>query len=130
MKKEIVLTFPIPNGAILNANMPINFRVKAFKIKALRDLSYGLGTDLHIPKFKKCDIKIVVFPPSARRIDPPNFYPTVKPLIDGLTDANAWDDDDWKHLTSMTFLHGGEKSGIAQVYILKLIINGDVENNE
>jgi crossover junction endodeoxyribonuclease RusA len=28
-----------------------------------------------------------------RRRDPHNFYPTIKPIIDGLTDAGFWPDD-------------------------------------
>lgn len=28
-----------------------------------------------------------------RRRDPHNFYPTIKPIIDGLTDAGLWPDD-------------------------------------
>jgi crossover junction endodeoxyribonuclease RusA len=130
MSKTVTLTFPIPNGAILNANMPINYRVKAMRVKALRDLSFSLGTEMNIPEFKECTVKIIVYPPSSRRVDPPNFYPTVKPLIDGLTDAGAWADDDWKHLREMTFLHGGDKSNISQVYILKLVINGEVVTDE
>lgn len=35
-----------------------------------------------------------VFPVTTnRRRDPHNYYPTIKPIIDGLTDANLWPDD-------------------------------------
>jgi len=35
-----------------------------------------------------------VFPVTQnRRRDPHNYYPTVKPIVDGLTDANYWPDD-------------------------------------
>jgi len=35
-----------------------------------------------------------VFPVTTnRRRDPHNFYPTIKPIIDGLTDAGLWPDD-------------------------------------
>jgi crossover junction endodeoxyribonuclease RusA len=35
-----------------------------------------------------------IFPvTSNRRRDPHNYYPTIKPIIDGLTDANLWPDD-------------------------------------
>jgi len=34
------------------------------------------------------------FPVSQnRRRDPHNYYPTIKPIIDGLTDAGFWPDD-------------------------------------
>lgn len=127
MKKTVSIELPIPNVAILNANRPINYRVKAFKVKALRDVSHGMVLHLGFPKFKHCNVRVIVYPPSNRRVDPPNFYPTVKPIIDGMTDAGVWDDDDWKHLNEMTFAHGGKKSGIGQVYILKFIITGEVQ---
>lgn len=127
MIKEIKLELPIPNVSVLNANRPINYRVKAFKVNALRTVSYGMATELHFPKFKRCHVKVVVYPPSRRRVDPPNFYPSVKPIIDGMTDANVWEDDDWKHLEAMTFVHGGDISHIKQMYILKFIIVGEVE---
>lgn len=35
-----------------------------------------------------------IFPVSQnRRRDPHNYYPTVKPIVDGLTDAGFWLDD-------------------------------------
>lgn len=35
-----------------------------------------------------------VFPVTTnRRRDPHNYYPTIKPIIDGLTDAGLWPDD-------------------------------------
>lgn len=126
MEKEVVLELPIPNVAVLNANRPINFRVKAFKVNALRTLAYEMATKLNFPEYKRCSVKVVVFPPSKRRVDPPNFYPSVKPIIDGMTDANVWEDDDWKHVEAMTFVHGGDISHIKQMYILKFIIKGEV----
>ena len=46
---------------------------------------------------RRLDSKAVVrfvFPVSQnRRRDPHNYYPTIKPIIDGLTDANLWPDD-------------------------------------
>ena len=130
MNKTVTMTLPIPNVSILNANRPINFRVKAFKVKALRYVSCAMAQQLSMPEFSHCNVRIIVYPPSNRRVDPPNFYPTVKPIIDGMTDAGVWADDDWTHLNEMTFLHGGKKSGIAQVYILKFEINGEVLNND
>lgn len=126
--EKVVLTFPIPNGSILNANRPINFRVKAMKVKDLRDLSCMLALAQEVPEFKKCNVRVVVYPPTSRRVDPPNFYPTVKPIIDGMTDANVWADDDWTHIPEMTFVHGGKKSGIGGCYILEFIIEGELVN--
>lgn len=55
--------------------------------------------------FDKCHVSIGVSPPTSRRCDPPNYYPTIKPLIDGLTDSLWWQDDNFNHLKSMNFYY-------------------------
>lgn len=53
-----------------------------------------------------CHIGVIVCPPTDRRMDAPNWYPTVKALIDGLTDAGVFEDDNNKVIRSMTFVPG------------------------
>lgn len=53
-----------------------------------------------------CHIGIIICPPTKRRMDAPNWYPTVKALIDGLTDAGVFDDDNNKVIRSTTFIPG------------------------
>lgn len=36
-----------------------------------------------------------------RRRDPHNYYPTIKPIIDGLTDAGLWPDDTSEYVATM-----------------------------
>lgn len=67
-----------------------------------------IGTDKindSVFMFDKCSVYIGVSPPTSRRCDPPNYYPTVKPLIDGLTDSLWWKDDNFEHLKSMSFYY-------------------------
>lgn len=71
--------------------------------------------------FDKFKAILIVFPPTKRRLDPANLSPTLKPLIDGLTDASYWEDDDFNHLLDTSFRYGGV-SGIKNTYILKLIL--------
>lgn len=59
------------------------------------------------PLFDKFTISVFVYPPTARRVDPANLYPTIKNVIDGLTDAGFWVDDDWTHLEELSFRYGG-----------------------
>ena len=66
-------------------------------------------------------ITVTILAPTKRRIDPPNFYPTVKALVDGLSDASWWDDDDFSHLVETTFHYGG-LSGIKDTYTIVLDI--------
>lgn len=57
--------------------------------------------------FNKFEIKVKVYSPTNRRLDPANLYPTIKHIIDGLTIAGLWVDDDWKHLEEISFKYGG-----------------------
>lgn len=66
-------------------------------------------------------VVVHVCPPTAQRCDPPNLYPTVKALIDGLTDASWWVDDDYKTIPVMEFRYGG-KSGVRSAYRMVLTI--------
>lgn len=40
-------------------------------------------------------------------VDPPNLYPTVKAIIDGMTDAGIWTDDNHKVIKKLSFVYGG-----------------------
>lgn len=57
--------------------------------------------------FNTYKIRVVVAPPTRRRLDPVNLYPTVKAIIDGLTDVAWWEDDDFTHLVELSFVYGG-----------------------
>lgn len=57
--------------------------------------------------YDKFKIVFTVCPPTKRRIDPPNLYPTLKALIDGLTDASWWPDDQYTNLLEVSFRYGG-----------------------
>lgn len=72
-------------------------------------------------EFNHYSVTITVMTPTKRRTDPPNFYPTVKHLIDGLTDASWWEDDSFGEMDSMTFRYGGV-SPVPKHYIFVLDI--------
>lgn len=91
----------------------------------------GFSEQEPLPVFTRgnpCHIIVVVHPPTNRRMDSPNWYPTVKPLIDGLTDAGIFADDDDEVITSVTFLPG-EKTTTKKYRIDLHIIAGilDIE---
>lgn len=79
--------------------------------------------------YNKFSVKIKVFSLTKGRIDPPNFYPTIKHLIDGLTSASWWEDDNFDQLTEMSFKYGGitDKKGY---YKFELTIEEDEETKE
>lgn len=53
------------------------------------------------------EVTVTVCPTTRSRMDPPNVYPSVKALVDGLTDAGWWEDDHWRFLPLMRFTYGG-----------------------
>ena len=116
--KKINLTFEVPREILLNANVSYHRFVKGDRAKKLRALAAQTEINETFNRFK---VTVEVFPPTRRRLDPPNLYPTVKHLIDGLTDAKLWEDDDWKHMESMTFKYGG-LSEIKNTFLIKFHI--------
>lgn len=99
---------------MISANDRLHFAVKMNLTKYLRDLSYHqVDNELHLkcPVFSEthpCNVVITIHPPTNRRMDPPNWYPTIKALIDGMTDAKLWDDDNREVIRAMTFICGNK----------------------
>lgn len=117
---------------MVNSNDRLNVHSKADLCAHLRQLSkeYGIRTlsGIEFKKYTKenpCYIGVVVHPPTRRRMDAANWYPTVKPLIDGLTDAGIFEDDNDKIITSMTFVPG--KVTDNKKYRLEIIIREGVD---
>lgn len=77
--------------------------------------------DNHEYMYDFFDVMVTVFPPTRRKMDPANLYPTVKPLIDGLTDSGWWADDNFDHLRVICFKYGGV-SGERGKYHIKIDI--------
>ena len=106
---------------MVSANDNLHYRVKSEIIKHLRTigLKYGQQLEVKYPFDEKtnCYVRIIVHPPSNRRMDPPNWYPTVKPIIDGMTDANIWTDDN-SHVIKGMYFEQGSHSGLDRQYVL------------
>lgn len=60
---------------------------------------------------------VTVHMPSGRRSDPPNAWPTVKPIIDGFVRAGAFEDDSSEEIPETVF-RKGEKTGVKSNYRL------------
>lgn len=76
---------------------------------------------------RPCYIGVIIYPPTKRRMDAPNWYPTIKALIDGLTDANIFEDDNNKVITSMTFVPGPKTDN--KKYRIEIVIREGVDNS-
>lgn len=72
--------------------------------------------------FSKFRVDVVIEAPTRRRFDPPNLYPTVKHIVDGMTDASFWEDDSFDQLVEMSFRAGG-LSGIPKTFVVILKIS-------
>lgn len=117
MTEPIKLTFELDRKQMISANDRLHFQKKAKITKFLRQLAHYEGQNtlrdyfgLPFNEDKPCKVTVWVFAPTNRRYDPPNWSPTTKALLDGLTDAKFWTDDNYHVIKSTDFRHGG-KSG-------------------
>lgn len=99
-----LLTVDLEKKDVLTSNQRLHYKERARKVKKLRDLARdtytgGQVADVRSPVKLTCRVS----QDTRRRFDPPNFYPTIKALVDGLTDAGAWIDDDLRHIPAMEF---------------------------
>lgn len=85
------IDFLIPRGLVLTSNQRLHPQVKAKKTKALRLLAKSEAQGLRGPQ--PCRVIAWLAFPDRRRRDAPNWWPTIKALMDGLVDAGVWDDD-------------------------------------
>ena len=102
----------LANGnQIINANDRMNWRVKGLIAQFLRRLGHDKAIDTSYspdnPLFSS---------------ENPCLYPTVKPLIDGMTDAGVWSDDNNHVIKSMTFSTSDQLSG-SHEYIISITID-------
>lgn len=119
------LTFTIPKDLWLSANQRLHWAPRAKATRALREMAHfavkvrsdmlGRGTlgPAHVAAF--------IGYPRGGRVDPSNAAPTVKALIDGMTDAGVWPDDDHIHVIGPTYLRD-KASGQAGVHTVRLVL--------
>lgn len=93
------------------------------KLRLIARAEAGLNIKPVYSSDKPCKVLVTVYAPTRRRLDPPNLYPTVKALIDSLTDANLWPDDNHEVIKMMSFQYGG-LSGESGKFKIVLDIEG------
>lgn len=72
--------------------------------------SFDAANAIAVPfLYDKARVRVLVGNTVNRDFDPPNLWPTVKALTDGLTDCAWWEDDNFNHLVEISFSYG-EKS--------------------
>lgn len=111
---------------VINSNDRFHYQAEGRMVKKLRLIARveaGLNITPVYSSDKPCTVAVTVYAPTRRRLDPPNLYPTVKALIDGLTDANLWPDDNHEVIKMMSFQYGG-LSGESGKFKIVLDIEG------
>lgn len=119
---------------MINSNDRLDPHTKADLTAHLRSLSteiaketYGQLETKMFTENNPCYIGVIVCPPTTRRMDAPNWYPTVKALIDGLTDAGVFKDDNNKIITSVTFIPGPVTTN--KKYRIEIVVREGVDNS-
>lgn len=96
-ERTVTLSFPMP-ASYMTMNQRKHWRWVATQKKKWRETAHLVGLEkakkARALRRNKRALVHFIFPVSQnRRRDPHNYYPTVKPIIDGLTDAGFWPDD-------------------------------------
>ena len=128
MKFEFILSNTKRKKEMLNANDRPHWTQKAKITAYLRCMAFLKVSDGEYTTYTKkrpCGLVVTIFAPTKRRMDPPNFYPTVKALVDGMTDAGIWTDDNHEVIKYMVFKYGG-LSGIKDKYKIEIEVMEEV----
>ena len=102
-------TFEFPwTKAPLSMNDRLHHIVKAKKVAELRALMHA--TARHIPELDRIEVHLVQVVNTRRRRDDENLVATLKPLCDGLVDAEVVPDDTRefmvKHMPEIRYVKG------------------------
>lgn len=103
-----ILNLP-PGLKLLNANQRPHHHLKAKLTSAIRNAAMSACSEdpamraalvlaADQPLLQHAYILGVLHPPSRRRADPANWYPSFKAAVDGLVDAGVLEDDDHTHV--------------------------------
>lgn len=117
------LIFTIPANLWLSANDRMHWAPKSKRTSALRTMgslaamNAGEDGELHDVTHVAAFIGYL----HNGKADPANAAPTIKALIDGMTDAGVWEDDDSTHVIGPTYLRG-PKSPTPGHYTVRLVL--------
>lgn len=114
-----LLSIEVPKNLLLKANGSRgDIHTNASKVRTLRYKAKiaarnRLNLGMIKPITTRIDLLCVVrLPRRVARCDAPNLYPTIKPIIDGFTDAGLWEDDDYKHIRDTIFRYNPTPTGV------------------
>ena len=126
-----VQTVAVLIGALdwISSNDRRAWQDKARRTARLVKVGATIATTHRLKVDTPAHLTVTVHMPSNRRFDPPNAWPTVKPLIDGFVKGGALTDDSHKEIPETVFKKG-EKTGVAGFYRLVFEFQSIGETNE
>lgn len=113
------LTFTIPKSIFMSANDRPHWAKKMRDTRDLRRMGLLMGREVE-PQTTSHVAAFIGYL-RAGTADPSNAAPTVKALIDGMTDAGVWPDDDSTHVIGPTYLRD-PKSATKDHYTVRLVL--------
>lgn len=105
----------------LNANDGGHWAPRRQKVKAWRTAAHYNARSYTKGFTGQADVFVRLDVPDNRRRDPSNYMPTVKALVDGLTDAGWWPDDtpEWVHTNEPELRVVGRKAALTVTITVK-----------
>jgi len=127
------ILFTIPDSEWLTANGRYHWAVRQERTKALRERAKieslnAMRRGQLAPVFGRVHV-IAGIQYRTSRVDPANAYPTIKALIDGMTDAGIWEDDSAKYLVGpdMRRVDGRPPKGTHTIAIMIEELGGETD---
>jgi crossover junction endodeoxyribonuclease RusA len=97
------------------------------KVKAFRHAAFVLAQKAGIPRLERFTVVLHWQPPTNRRRDVENYFPTLKPCVDGLVDAGVAPDDTPAYYVSSTpVLHPAVKGDPGRMWLIVIDLSEDV----
>lgn len=134
--EKLILKFELDRKQMISANDRLHFQKKAKITKFLRQLAHYEGQNtlrayfgLPYNEDKPCKVIVWVYAPTNRIYDPPNWSPTSKALLDGLTDAKFWTDDNY-HVLNQWILGTVESQEVKNTELNWRSLNGKKRTSE
>lgn len=115
------VTFTIPADMWLSANHRLHWAPKAARTRFLRLKGQMRSIADELPRHDVTHVAAFIGYLRNGKADPANAAPTIKALIDGMTDAGVWEDDDSTHVIGPTYLRD-PKSPTPGHYTVRLVL--------
>lgn len=102
------LIIEIPKNEWLSANRKYHWAAKAARTRAIRARAMKLAQSekLVVPTPTLVAAEIGFLQADKGKADPDNAQPSIKPCLDGLTDAGVWPDDNSRHVVEVAYRRG------------------------